>query len=139
MKRFSHFLWATLALFVLGCGPGGPSRYEVNGTVTYQDKPVETGAVQFIPDSTTDGPMCGANIENGRFHIDRSGGPLLGNYRISISATRKTGKKQRALMSGKEVDEYVDLGLPPKYTGGTSELRAKITADGPNEFAFDLK
>jgi hypothetical protein len=59
---------ATL-LGVAGCGPQGPARYRVHGTVSHAGRPVPLGRIVFEPDvlEGNRGPQGFAVIENGRF------------------------------------------------------------------------
>ena len=63
---------ATLIVVVAalsGCGPRGLQRFHVEGTVTFDGKPVPSGAIRFEPDSTKGnvGPVGYAAIKDGRY------------------------------------------------------------------------
>ena len=60
------FAWALLPVF-LGCGEPNPlERRAVHGVVTYQGKPVDYGAITFLPDDPQHGVNSGAMIEGGK-------------------------------------------------------------------------
>ena len=67
---------AAAAILLAGCGKSGPVRYRVQGTVTYDGRPVTYGRVVFDPDVTKEntGPQGYAAIENGRFDTAENGG-----------------------------------------------------------------
>jgi hypothetical protein len=127
---------ATLAVTV-GCGRGGPERYEVSGTVNFAGKPVEVGAIALVPIGDTEGPLCGSNIEGGRYLIPSSGGPVAGKHRVEIKVMQKTGKKI-ANFGGELLDQLADVA-PEKYSGPSSELTVEVSSEGANQFDFDLK
>jgi len=77
-------------LIFTGCGgqsDDGPTRYQLEGTVTYDGKPVPKGEISFRPDSEAGnkGPGGFANIEEGKFHVDADKGVMGGPYIFRIS------------------------------------------------------
>ena len=134
---FGRFACLLAVVALGGCGGSGPERFEVRGTVHYAGKPVEVGTIALVPVESTAGPLSGANLEGGNFHIPRDGGPIAGRYRVEISALEKTGKK-RTNMGGESFDERINV-LPPKYHGPKSELTLDIPATQPSALVFDLK
>ena len=83
-----RFAFGCLLLLAAGCGPStdGPVRYQISGTVTYDDKPVPNGFVSFAPDTTAGnkGPGGGAPIEQGRFKTDATRGTVGGPHVVKI-------------------------------------------------------
>ena len=78
------------ALVLCGLIPGcsgrssGLDRIPVNGTVTSDsDKPLN-GSLSFIPAPGTDGPAAITGVVNGKYHFDRSNGPVAGKYRVTF-------------------------------------------------------
>jgi len=72
-------------LIFTGCGgqtDDGPTRYQLQGTVSYDGKPVPKGEVSFRPDSQAGnkGPGGFAAIEQGKFQVDASKGVVGGPY-----------------------------------------------------------
>src|SRR3989304_4134190 len=88
---------AILAVLMLGCmvGCGGGSPAGVSGQVWFEGEPVMTGAIRFFPIRGTAGVGGGTLIEEGRYEIVEDNRMQAGTYRISIAATRATGKKIR--------------------------------------------
>ena len=77
-----------LLILAAGCGPStdGPVRYQISGTVTFDDKPVPTGFLSFVPDSEqgNKGPGGGGAIEQGRFKTDAARGTVGGPHVVKI-------------------------------------------------------
>ncbi|HWL06957.1 MAG TPA: hypothetical protein VNQ76_00945 [Planctomicrobium sp.] len=71
------FLVAGLGLLA-GCGkaPDGPKRYELAGTVHYDGKPLESGRITFVPDSSAgnEGPAGYGLVSHGTFDTRMLGG-----------------------------------------------------------------
>jgi hypothetical protein len=123
-------------LLLAGCGRSGPERYEVSGSVIFAGEKIAEGAVTFTPIGDTKGPRVGANIQQGQYHIDRSGGPVAGRHRVEITCIRKTG---RQIKMGQQTVDQTDNIIPTKYSGEASELVADIQPGSKNVFDFDLK
>ena len=119
---------------LLGCGHGG--RMSVEGTVTLDDRPLKNGAIQFRPLAGTNGPTAGAEIVDGKFVVPARGGPFAGKFRVEITAVRRSGRKVPNLMGTGMVDEHSQF-LPARYNS-ESQLKAEVTANGPNHFDFGL-
>jgi len=136
---------AWLSLFVLlgtavGCGESGVERAEVQGNVTFDGTPVESGTISFIPIEGTQGPSAGGAITDGSYHIPPDKGPVIGKHRVQIVGTRKTGKQMKAGPEAEDPNAIIDeieMFIPPEYN-----TRSELTVDvepGTNEFDFDLE
>lgn len=127
-----------------GCGPSGPQRHAVGGSVTFAGEKISEGSIDFVPIGDTKGPRAGANIQQGQYHIDRSGGPVAGRHRVEVTAVRPTGRRFKVQQfidvepGNKAVEEVVGF-IPAKYSGATSELVVEVQSKGRNVFDFDLK
>src|SRR5438094_4586 len=73
---------------VLGCGSG---RVIVQGTVTVNGQPLESGVISFTP-AAGQGASAGTDIEHGSFGLRKASLPP-GEYLVAINAFRGTGKK----------------------------------------------
>jgi len=140
-------LWLMMCSLVVaacGCGgPRGPERAEINGIVTLDGELLEHGGLQLFPAEGTQGPTAGSQIIDGKYHVAQEEGPVLGTYRVVITAVRKTGKK---VPLGPEslspnapptatVDD-VEQYIPARYNK-QSELTVEIES-GTNEADFTL-
>jgi hypothetical protein len=138
MLRYNHRLLLLAAISLaalLGCSQ--TKRMPIEGTVSLDGQPLEKGSIAFRPLPGTTGPTAGATIANGKFAIVPSGGPFAGNFVVEVSNVRPTGQKVHSPRTGGLVDERSE-SLPARYNS-RSELRAEVTANGPNQFEFALK
>src|SRR3954452_20293684 len=102
-------LGAALVLAAAGCGS---RRRVVPGTVTVDGKPVERGAIQFLPADGA-GPTAGGVIENGRYHVLASPGTM----KVVINATKVVGhRKLYDDLADSPVIDVVQEVLPAKYS-----------------------
>lgn len=108
----------------------------IEGVVTLDGQPLPKGSIQFIPLPGTDGPTAGANIVDGKFVIQSSGGPFAGKFRVQITAAGLTGRKVLDPRSDQMVDEYSQI-LPARYNN-QSELQADVKTGVPNRLEFAL-
>jgi hypothetical protein len=108
----------------------------LEGTVTLDGQPLERGAIRFRPLADTAGPTAGGDIVQGKFVVTEFGGAFAGEYQVQIVATKPTGRKVLDPRSKSQIDEYAQF-LPARYNS-RSQLRAEVTADGPNRFEFAL-
>ena len=115
-RRRTALAVGLLCAAAAGCGPRGPERFRVSGTVTHAGEPVRLGRVIFEPDVSRGnaGPQGFAPIENGRFdtaspHCKGTvGGPML----VRIDGFEMTGGEDAAA-SGRllfpSYEEVIDL------------------------------
>jgi len=113
-----------------GCGPGGPKTVPVSGSVTFAGQPVADGEIAFRSADGATASWAG-RIVAGRYAIRSTVGPK----RVEIIAVRpKPGAKPKASGEGVINEMYI----PDRYNL-ESELRAEVTAAGPNALHFTLK
>jgi len=71
-----------------GCGgDAGPARYDLSGTVTYDDRPVPAGYILFAPDKSqgNQGPGAQADIRDGHYQTPAGQGAVGGPHVVTIS------------------------------------------------------
>jgi len=126
---------------ITGCGGSGGTIIE--GTVTLNGEPLQSGAISLIPISGQ-GVAAGTEIAHGAYRIQAQG-LLPGEYKVMINAFRGTGKKtwdgmgdSNAPASQKRYVEEMEQYIPAKYNDST-ELKATIVAGKANEVKFDLQ
>jgi hypothetical protein len=129
-----HLAARLLGLFLLvaltGCGD---EQGSVEGTVTFDGKPVESGTITFV---RTEGGLVreGAVIKDGAFqaHVPP------GRYKIEVSAQKTVSKrKQKGFDGNWEEIELKDEFIPEWYNTKT-ELSEEIKP-GRNTIKLDLK
>ena len=133
------FLMLLLSLS-LGCGASGPERTEVQGTVSFDGTPVESGSIAFIPSEGTVGPSTGGSIIAGTYHLASGEGPVIGPHRVEIRAMRNTGQQVKAGEGADDPEALVDD--IEMFSPATFNSQSTLTADiqsGTNELDFDLK
>jgi hypothetical protein len=81
------FCWLIIACLVsAGCGRGDSlKRYRVKGTVTFEGKPVEFGAIFFEPTESVGklAPTVYLPVRNGKYDANGEG-PVAGTYRVIV-------------------------------------------------------
>lgn len=114
-----------------GCSkPTGPQEFRVQGAVTFDGQPVETGRILF---RQTDGAQkaFSGEIKNGSYSLNAEPGQM----RVEILASRPIpGKFDNSNGTPEPVGE---MYIPKKYND-QSELTAKVDGSGNNTFPFEL-
>lgn len=122
-----------IALPFSGCGQG--EQYQaMSGSVTVDGAPLKKGIITFYPIGP--GTTAGGQITEGSFDLDISRGASPGKYRVEITASRPTGKKEFDIDLKAEVD-IEEQYLPPKYNL-KSELTCEVVGSGDNKYEFAL-
>ncbi|SIO23163.1 hypothetical protein SAMN05444166_3128 [Singulisphaera sp. GP187] len=124
---------ALLIASVAGCGGSsadGFSRFPVEGTVTLDGKPLNTGTISF--NALQQGASASGPIADGAFRLADADGLSPGPYRVEIYSLQPTGKKvPHADDPGMLVDATVNV--VPKSYNINSVLKAEIPSGGPKE------
>ena len=122
-------------LLAVGC-ESSSDRAALEGIVTLDGEPLPDGQIVFLPQADATGPSAGSTIENGNYSVPADMGLFAGNFRVEITAERKTGRKIVGFL-GEEVDQ-VENYLPARYND-QSELVAQVEAGRKNTFDFELE
>ncbi|MEA1951635.1 MAG: hypothetical protein U9N87_09630 [Planctomycetota bacterium] len=124
------FLAATPVLF---CGCGGDGRLPVSGNITLDGKPLELGAITFVPSGDKKANSSGTTVTEGKYSLPSGKGLMAGKYRVSITPIHKTGKQIKNSMTGKmEAEQF-----PVKYKEA-GKLEATIEAGKKNKLDFAI-
>jgi hypothetical protein len=161
LLRFTSFAFA-LTLLLAGCGAGSAvgegtrqKVYPVTGSIKRNGAPVPDAVVTFSPRGKQPVAFGRTNTE-GKFTLttypDAAGdGAAAGEYLVLV--LKESPAAPAPVMHGPDFDSS-KLGpygpgnatagnrsaIPVKYSSPTTtDLRATVKADGPNEFPFDLK
>jgi hypothetical protein len=145
MRRLAIRSMPLLALPVVfllsGCG-SGTGRYEVTGTVLYDNNPLTEGVIEFWP-LDGQGSKSSTVIVNGEYKIPKDQGLQPGKYKVSIICgdgfsgagdAGKTPTKAAAKGGGTRGEER----SPPEYFGATSKQTAEVTSGGVNKFDYSV-
>ncbi len=127
-------LAACFVVVLFGCGDDG--REAIEGTVTFDGKPLAAGQISFLPVPGTKGPTAGATIEDGAFTIASAGGTFAGKFRVEITATRPSNRKAMDHETGQMVNVPLQFILA-KYNV-QSQLTAEVKSGEANRFTFEL-
>jgi len=133
----------TLALTLTGCGEPKIPRAAVQGMISVDGEPLPKGRILFAPSGEQAAWMCTLPVVGGKFEAPATTGPVVGEHRIEIVSTDDGGfapddeaAMDRWVAEGKKPLKIVKV--PDRYSKD-SDLKATVTADGPNEFRFALE
>lgn len=78
--------WLGMACIAAGCSRPGPTRFRLEGTVSFKGKPVPAGRLMLAPDGTQGnrGPAAYAEIVDGRFTTVKGKGHVGGPHVVEI-------------------------------------------------------
>ncbi len=116
---------------LVGCGDNG--RPTVQGAVTLDGKPVDTGSIAF---RAVDGksPTVGAFISRGRFRQQVPAGSM----RVEITSSVRVGKKMAKSLDGSPIEIDVIEEQIPEHYNRKSTLVLDVKP-GVNQIQYDLK
>jgi hypothetical protein len=140
-----------LAVFtVFGCQKSHNLKY-IEGTVTLDEKPVESVSVSFLPVDSSKGLGAGGYTDvNGKFKLSSllgkgGDGTQAGKYSVIfvklIPAREMTEDEKQLAQTNPERVPAIPMvdALPSKYRSPkTSGIEVEITESGSNVFNFDL-
>ncbi len=133
-KRFAILL-ALIAC--AGCGPSGPERASVSGSVMLDGKAIEQGSITFLPATGHAGPSVGGVIVDGKYDIRRADGPVLGAARVELRAWRKTGRQiPNPMSAGSTMEEKVET-FAAEYNDESTLVREIVSGHNTLNFALD--
>lgn len=122
------------SLSLIGCSEAGiPAA--LHGTVTFEGKPVEQGAIRFATEDGTPGPGGVGEIQNGRYEVAENVGLKSGKYVVMIYGFRETGRTIQVDDNSpprKEERQY----LPRRYNDATQETIELAPGDNLKDFVL---
>lgn len=116
-----------LVLITCGCGPSGPIRAPVSGTVLLDGEPMEDGVIYFK--KVQEGAMDRMEVVDGKF----AGLVEIGDRRVEVCRFRE-GEPFK--FGNAELPNRINT-IDPLFNTN-SKLMANVTEDGPNEFTFEV-
>ncbi|MCA9014241.1 MAG: carboxypeptidase regulatory-like domain-containing protein [Planctomycetaceae bacterium] len=137
LKSVFAYISICSGLVLVGCGSGvdRPSTSKVEGTVTFDNQPLEGASISFIPQDGR--PASGFTDASGHFVLktfEAGDGAIPGEHTVIV--TKVTAESN----SGDDIYAKQKSVIPEKYGDlKKSGLTATVKADGENNFNFDLK
>lgn len=131
LKSIAILLALAAGTIASGCNGqrAEPKSYPVQGEVTLNGKPMESGEVIFV--SVADGIRDTVKVADGKF----SGEVLAGDRKIEIRSY--IAKEGNTKMYGADAEpSYVNI-IPKKYNEET-ELTATVKESDDNSFSFEV-
>ena len=121
---------AGMSFWLTGCRDEGPQVVPVSGTVTFEGQPLAEAGITFAP---ANGRAAFGMVKDGRIEsvttFQPDDGVIVGTVQVGIQSTTNLGK-----MTG----PHRPL-IPERYFDpATSGIEVAVTAEGPNEFLFEL-
>jgi hypothetical protein len=121
LDTFRSIAAAVVLLAPVGCGPGGPTMYDVSGTVTIAGSPAQNVQVTFMPTDASL-PVASGNVDGGGRYTLTSGasnrqGAAAGTYKVVL----------RQIEGGSEAD------VAARYTSGQGKAPV-AKASFPKEY-----
>ncbi len=138
-------IWVSLVLLlaVAGCGKELPTTVPVTGTVTWQDKPLDSGRVVFHPQQIEKGrpkrPAMGYLQTDGSFALATfrpDDGAVPGSYQVTIHSYLK-----KPVSNNDDINPPEDVWRIPERYGDPerSGLTATVSSDEKVELSFVIE
>lgn len=125
---------STLAMLVLiGCGPRS-DRLAVNGNVSLDGAPLDSGSIRFSSVGSEKLVSSGAMIQEGAYHVPQEKGLLAGTYHVEITSPDTKAPPIKDAASGM-------LAAPERIPASfniDSNQSIEVTPDGDNAFDFNI-
>jgi hypothetical protein len=132
-------LISLLVVLLAGCGDAGPPRVKVEGQVQVDGQPMKRGRISFVPIEGSVGPKAAGEITNGKYHLTRDEGPIVGRLRVEIYAADEVDyaldDPNAARRAGGKL--LPPNAVPARYNR-TSELTIQTSVSNENRFDFEL-
>jgi hypothetical protein len=117
---------------VIGCGPSGPQRVAVSGSVTLDGRPVNNATIIFTPQGP--GLAAAAMIDDGKFVLSDLDGPTSGEHRIRINPNEADMEQA----SPAELALTARRPKIPKVYQADGQLQAVVTGESQQHLSFEL-
>ena len=121
-----------------GCGASGPEKVDIAGTLTYQGKPVNDGAVMFLPAEGSSVPIHPVQVVGGKFEASGENGLIVGKYRVQFHSYEKVfgGDNEGDSVPGMELNKEL---LPEKYHQRSTEVFEAKSGSDPVTLDYKLE
>lgn len=127
---------------LVGCGSDSPHVVPVKGKISYQGKPLTSGTVMLVPESSGYG-ATGQIQPDGTFTLTsfkQNDGAAPGKYKVTVEVfPEATAGGPATGLPGMEFGPNQKPPIPIEYSNvATTKLQALIN-DGPTELDFTLE
>ena len=123
-------LLAVAFAWVTGCGgDGGPKRFHLSGTVTFNGKPIPAGSIVFQPDTAkgNSGPQGVAEIRDGKYDTSDGKGMIGGPHIVRITGFDRAAASEDDVVNALFGEYTVEADLPKK----SDTVDFEVPADAP--------
>lgn len=123
---------------VPGCGPRS-DRLPINGKITLDGTPVDTGSIRFTSAGGEKLFTSGAMIMNGEYQIPKDKGLPPGTYRVEINApdTKAPPVATRPAPGEPLGPPTAPERIPPEYNSATKQT-VEVASNKDNFFEFNI-
>jgi len=148
--RISMLMLVAGCVAAVGCGGRElPETVNVTGKIMFEGKAVDNAEVGFVPTTEEKGTFAarGRTDSEGQFELmtyfgpdDDVSGALPGDYIVTVTKPDVPADPAELQKHFQAHPQMVPKNLlPQKYISAkTSDLKAPVTADGDNNFEFEL-
>lgn len=137
LSRFAVLLVALGLFATLGCKPRS-DRLPIDGKVTLNGTPLDSGSIRFGSMAGQKLFASGAMIQNGEYHIPQEKGLPPGTYHLEINAPDSTAPLVAAPAApGEPTILTAPERIPAEYNVN-SKKAIEVAADSKNQFDFDI-
>lgn len=115
---------------MVGCGDGRPSRVPVSGKVYYQDQPLNSGFVRFIPEGNR--PATARIQPDGSFKLqtfDDFDGAVIGKHVVTVMAIDETRPGNFKSLIPVYYNDPLTSPLTEEITGPTDKIDIRLIAE----------
>ncbi len=129
---------AVAMLSLVGCGGGGPPRAAVQGNVTWEGKPIESGTINFI--STGTGGSASATIVEGKYQLGSAEGASLGANRVEIFGFKNLGSREAGPPHPPgTMIEATEQFIPSEYNNASKQIVEVQAGENSIDLTLPLK
>ena len=107
--------------------------------MTLDDAPLDNGRISFRPHGSSSGIGSGAVIQDGHYEMPEQQGLPPGKYLVRISAPQEDATPLPADLPPGTPAARVGIERIPARFNQQSDVVVEISANGSNEFDFDIR
>ena len=134
-----------ITVLVVGCGPRRPVVNYVEGTITFDGKPLDKASIFFYPNDGGGLPATGVTDANGKYQLTSlqgggtGKGAAAGEYVVAVNRQKDEPSRTERMPSitpgmPDEVMVFYDSLIPEKYTSKQTTPLMFTVVSGKNRF-----